>query len=532
MRKLEIPRHFWGNGRVTTIALSPSVEVFQVNLKVQRRLRNCKRRIRRRLRNKQWQQQRRRLFRDHNVHYEMAAKTRGLHAGGLGACQLLVQRLRLAEAIDRRLHLLKRHLPYFESDHVLNLAYNFLAGGKNLQDLELLRNNETYLNVLGAQRIPDPTTAGDFLRRFAAADIDTLMNILNRKRVQLWRQQPAAFLEHAIIEADGTLVGTTGECKQGMDMAYDGTWGYHPLLVSLANTQEPLFLVNRPASRPSSEGAAAYLDRAAALCRQAGFAKITFRGDTDFTQAAHLDRWDEQGLGFVFGIDAQPNLVALAEQLPERVWQVLPRPPRSQVATQPRRRPAHVKQEVVRRQGYTDIRLVGEAVAEFNYRPGRCRQDYLVVLLRKHLVLEKHGRQVGEEVRYFFYLTNQWTWERAEVVYFANDRGNQENLIEQLKNGVRALRAPVNTLASNGASMVIAALAWSLKAWLALVQPRRADRQALLTMEFKKFLQEVVLLPCQVLRAGRRLVYRLLQWNPWVAVRCRAVAVLRRLRFA
>ena len=165
MQELEIPRHFWGNGPVLTVALSPSAEVFQVNLKVQRRLRNCKRRIRRRLRKRQWQEQRRRMFRDRNVHYEMADKTRGLHAGGLGACQLLVQRLGLADAIDQRLHLLKRHLPYFESDHVLNLAYNFLVGGQTLEDLELLRTNETYLDALGAQRIPDPTTAGDFLRR-------------------------------------------------------------------------------------------------------------------------------------------------------------------------------------------------------------------------------------------------------------------------------------------------------------------------------------------------------------------------------
>jgi Transposase DDE domain group 1 len=502
-----------------------------VKTKVRRRLRNCKRRIQRRLRKKQWAEQRQRMFRDHNIHYEVGDKAQGLHCGGLGALHLLVRRLGLADAIDRQLHLLKRHVPYFESDHVLNLTYNLLAGGTCLQDLELLRNNETYLNVLGAQRIPDPTTAGDFLRRFDAADIDTLQGVINQKRVQVWQQQPEAFLEHALIEADGSLVGTTGECKQGMDLSYNGVWGYHPLVVSLANTQEPLFIVNRSASRPSYEGAADYFDRALALCRQAGFRHITFRGDTDFSQTSHLDRWHAEGVRFVFGLDAQPNLVALAEQLPERVWQALPRPPRHEVATRPRQRPANVKQEVVLQKGYTDIRLAGEQVAEFNYRPGACRQNYLVVVLRKHLVLEKKGQQVGTEVRYFFYITNQWTWERAAVVYFANDRCNQENLIEQLKNGVRALRAPSNTLLSNGAYRVIAALAWSLKAWLALVQPRPADRQSLLTMEFKKFLQEVVLLPCQVVRAGRRLLYRLLQWNPWVDLLCRAVEVLRRLRF-
>src|SRR5262249_53832839 len=150
------------------------------------------------------------------------AKSQGLRCGGLGAFHVLVRQLGLADAIDRNLHLLKRHLPYFESDHILNLTYNFLAGGTCLQDLELLRTNETYLDALGAQRIPDPTTAGDFLRRFSASDTDSLMQVLNQKRVQVWRRQPVAFLAHAIIEADGSLVGTTGECKQGMDLSYNG----------------------------------------------------------------------------------------------------------------------------------------------------------------------------------------------------------------------------------------------------------------------------------------------------------------------
>src|SRR5258708_6999728 len=379
-------------------------EGFQVNSTVKKRLRNSKRRIKNRLRKGRWQEQRRRMFPDRNIHYDVASKVRGGRFGGLGTCLLLAKRLHLADALDAELHLLKRHLPYHDSDHVLNLTYNILVGGACLQDLELLRNDEHYLDALGTQRIPDPTTAGDFLRRFQAPDIATLQRVINDKRLLVWQQQPKAFFEHAILEADGTIAGTLGACKAGMDLSYNGIWGYHPLLVSLANTQEPLFLFNRPASRPSHEGAAGYLDDAADLCGRAGFLKISLRGDTDFSQTEHLDRWDDKGFRFVFGIDAMPNLVTLAQSLAETAWQRLQRPAKYEVKTQQRTPPVAFKEEVVRQKGYQNIRLVSEDVAEFNYRPGACKKDYRVVVLRKNLVLEKKGVKVKDQVRYYFYI--------------------------------------------------------------------------------------------------------------------------------
>jgi hypothetical protein len=498
--------------------------------RIAQRLRNSKRRIAHRLRKRRWQEQRRRLFPDQNIHYDYSHKVRAGRFGGLGVCLLLVKQLDLAYALDAKLSLLKRHTPYHESDHVLNLTYNILAGGTTLADLELLRNDEVYLDALGAQRIPDPTTAGDFLRRFGLEDITTLMRLINDKRLLVWRQQPPAFFEHAILDADGTLAGTLGACKAGMDLSYKGTWGYHPLLVSLANTQEPLFLFNRPASRPSHEGAADYLDQAATLCRKAGFRQVTFRGDTDFSQTEHLDRWDKDNIRFVFGIDAMPNLVERAKNLAATAWQKLSRPAKYEVKTQQRTRPKAVKEEVVRHKGYKNIRLVSEHVAEFDYRPGACKKAYRVVVLRKDLVVEKKGEKVEDQVRYFFYISNDRSRSSAEVVYFANDRCNQENLIEQLKNGVKALRLPSNTLESNWAYMVIGALAWNIKAWLALLQPVAEQRQALLSMEFKKFLAVWLLLPCQILRSGRQLIFRVLAYNEWVAVLLRSVEVLRQLR--
>jgi hypothetical protein len=178
---------------------------------------------------------------------------------------------------------------------VLNIAYNLFCGGNCLEDLERLRQDEVYLDALGAQRIPDPTTAGDFCRRFTARDVALLQEIINEVRLKVWGRQPAAFFAEAVIDADGTLVETTGECKAGMDISYNGVWGYHPLLLSLANTGEPLYLINRSGNRPSSEGAAAWLDRAIDLCFRGGFQKILLRGDTDFSQTEHLDHWDGRG---------------------------------------------------------------------------------------------------------------------------------------------------------------------------------------------------------------------------------------------
>src|SRR5437016_275647 len=230
------------------------------------------------------------MLRGRNLHYEGSDRIRGLGAGGIGAMHLLAQRTGLTAAIDERLRLLQVHQPYHESDHVLNIAYNILCGGQTLEDLEQRRQDEVYLNALGARVIPDPTTAGDFCRRFEEADLEALMGAIDRVRVKVWRQQPAEFFAEAIVEADGTLAPTSGECKAGMGISYHGVWGYHPLVVTLANTGEPLYLVNRSGNRPSHEGAAERFDQAIALCREGGFERILLRGDTDFSSTRSEER--------------------------------------------------------------------------------------------------------------------------------------------------------------------------------------------------------------------------------------------------
>jgi len=448
---------------------------------------------------------------------------------------LLARRTGLIEAIDRDLHLLKVHLPYHESDHVLNIAYNILCGGTCIQDLELRRNDETYLNALGALTIPDPTTAGDFCRRFGEIHVEILMEAINGCRRRVWQQQPESFLEEAILEADGTMAPTTGECKEGMDISYKGTWGYHPLVVTLANTGEPVYLVNRSGNRPSHEGAAERFDSAIRLCRESGFRRILLRGDTDFSQTTHLDRWDREGVRFIFGIDAMPALVQRAQSLPRRDWASLSRPAKYEVRTEPRERPENVKERIVWERGFQNIRLQSEEVSEFLYRPTSCRRDYRVVVVRKNLSVEKGEWVLFDDVRYFFYITNDMVTPAGEVVFKATARCDQENLIEQLKNGVHALRMPLDTLLSNWAYMVMASLAWTLKAWFALLLPEEgrwegkhhAEKQTVLRMEFKSFRNAFINMPCQIIRTARRIVYRLISWNPWQRVFLRGVDGLR-----
>ncbi len=297
-------------------------------------LHKAKRRIQKRLRPMQWAEPPRPMLGARNICYEPAERTRGLAAGGIGAMHLLAQQSGLVNLIDRHLHLLKRHLPYHESDHVFNLAYNILAGGARIEHLELRRNDEVYLDSLGAERIPDPTTAGDFCRRFQPSDVERLLECINAARLNVWRRQPKTFFQEAVIDGDGTIAATTAECKQGMQLAYNGQWGYHPLLISLANTGEPL---------------------------------------------------------------------------------------------------------------------------------------------------------------------------------------------------------PVDSLVSNWAYMVMASLAWTLKAWSALwlsesgrwAKPHAAEKQRLLRMEFATFAQAMIQIPCQIVRTARRVVYRLLAWNPWAHVLLRLVSQLR-----
>lgn len=459
--------------------------------------------------------------------YELADKVRANAWGGIGVFHRLALKQRLPERINDALKLLKVHVPYHESDHVLNIAYNVLCGGRTLDDIEHRRQCQAYLDTIGARSIPDPTTAGDFCRRFDENGIWSLMEVFNQVRVAVWRQRgPVLLAQTARIDADGTMVPTTGECKQGIDINHEGIWGYHPLLVSLANTQEPLFIVNRSGNRPSHEGAAAVYDLAIDLCTEAGFKDVLLRGDSDFSLTTSFDRWSARGARFIFGYDAKPTFVEKAEETDDSEYRELVQRAERAIATKPRARPANEKSRIVREREFNVLVTKDEMLTEFFYQPRACRREYRYVVLRKTIANERGQQHLFDEYRYFFYVTNDLHLSLDEVVHEARDRCNQENLNEQMKNDVRAFHAPVNTLLANWAYMVMASLAWSLKAWASLLLPvvprwrekHERERDDLLRMEFRKFVANFVCVPCQVVLAARRIVLRVLTWNRWQPV--------------
>lgn len=461
-----------------------------------------------------------------NAHYGLGHRTRAIAMGGIGAMDILVQHLGLPGRLNKELGVLKRHIPYHDSDHILTLVYNILCGGSSLEDVERLRTDATVLAALGARRLPDPTTLGDFLRRFDSGKTMMLQDIINDCRVQVWQRQPSSFLEEATIDVDGTLVPTGGNCKQGVGMSYKGEIGYHPLLVSLAQTQEPLFLVNRSGNANSCQGAGGWIDTAIGLVERAGFRRISLRGDTAFSQLDRLDGWHGKGIRFVLGLRVMEALEQRLEALDSGSWKELVRPPKYEIKGEPRTRPENVRASIISEKEYLNLTLELEEVAELQYVPTGCKNSYRLVAVRKTIRRERGQLLLTPEVRYFVYLTNDQSSSPEDIVFEANRRCTQEKLIDQLKNQANAMRMPVDTLTGNWAYMVIGGLAVSLKVWFALMLPtagrwektRRHEQDEVLKMDFRRFLQTFINLPAQIVRGARRVYFRLLNHNRYTHI--------------
>ena len=468
------------------------------------------------------------VFTNRRVRVEVMERQPTTADGGLALAHQLAMRVGLDRSINKHLHLLKLNLPYFESDHILTHAYNLFVGGRYIEDVASLQHSSAVKNLLGACRIPDPTTAGDFLRRFTVPDLWALQEAIDEARIKIWRALPRRKRRRITLEMDSTLKVVYGECKQGADFSYKGTWSYHPLLFTLAETGELLRVVNRSGNRPSAEGSAEMLGPCLEMLSE-HFGRILVRGDTKFSEGPILGTICDHGADFVIGHPVTPPIHGVALNRKPACWAPFRRQKQpTHPAGARRKKRRRQRQRIARRRGYRRVSTIREWVTEIPFTPAGLDHPVRLVILRKW-VRQERQRELMTHYSYRAFVTNlPPTVSAAEVVRHADKRCNQENAIEQAKNGLGAMRMPTGTLLANAAFLMAGQIAWNLRAWLSLLA---LPRQTLL-WEWGWFRRAFVHAPAHIISCSRSAVVRIASSHRFAAYIIRASRHLAAMEFS
>lgn len=441
--------------------------------------------------------------------------------GGLALFADVCRRLDVPRVLDEHVHVLKAYLPYHESDHILAQAASLYVGATCIEDMMYIQKDEAVLRMLGACRTPDPTTAGDFLRRFDDGDnpgsLAELRGAIDEIQSRAWRRIAKKTRRRrkgsvAVVDLDGHIKELCGAQFEDADFSYNGKWSFNALVMSLRGTGECVAVRLRPGNVRSSDGAAELLRETLPRLFER-FEHVLVRADSDFDRRDVRDACDEFGAYFAFVGRETTNRPEIASQIDE--WRPF-RTRRSRERAQSRHRKgyrsrpgAHKgnrrKQQAWRR-GYKDLQLVTQWVGETEVTPGR-QQEPLRLVVRKQLI---NSSQLGQQIlfleeRYRYVVTNlPRSWSSASVIDETYQRCDQENVIEQLGSGIAMWRMPVKEFAGNEAWLEIARLAWNMRSWIAqLSLPEEVVR-----WEWKRFRQAFVYVAAQVVRRSRQVWVR------------------------
>lgn len=453
-------------------------------------------------------------MRQPRLHLESDNRGEITQYGGLVLAQQFMRRFGVAKRIDEGLKLLKRHAPYHESDHVLALAYTLYADGTCLEDQGALQGSEAVRRMVGACRIPDPTTAGDFLRRFKSVqEVGQLSGVSDEVQEAVWSKLPAKMRrqrrkhEMALVDLDGHIKPLYGVQKEGADFSYDGRWSYQPLVVTLGGSGECLKVVNQSGSARSSDAAAEALKEVLPRVKR-HFKNAIVRGDTDFDRADVYQAAIEKGAYFAIGGRVYANRAALAQRISEKHWQPFyPRPERETRSGPSRQgRTPNYRKSKAQQRGYRTLSTVKQWISEIEYQPSGvpfpCR-----LIVRRILIEESDGQGVLlKHFRYRMVLSDlPRSYTAQKVVDLTYQRCDQENVIEQFGHGIAGWRMPVAEFMGNSAWLEIARLAWNLGKWIAqLALPAEVVR-----WEWKRFRRHFVYIAAKVVKLGRSVVVRL-----------------------
>jgi len=431
------------------------------------------------------------------------------HAG-LSLAAAVVKRLRIAEEINQRVAVLKLHLPFFESDHVLVHAYNLFVGGSAIEDIGELQGNVAVRRMLGAARLPDPTTAGDFLRRFTKPQIQLLDEAIDAVQDRVWQKRlKKKKLDQIVVDVDSHIHAVYGEKKEGADFGYTGEWSYHPLIVSIAGTGEILRIINRSGNAPSAEGTADVLDEILPMLKRRA-RQVVVRGDSAFCRADIMQVCEKHEVKFAFVCACHPPLVANAGKIAKSAWKRFRtrahREHLSDVVKSRRKRRRNRKRRRALQRQKHDLKLHRQWIAEVPHQPARISSTFRLII-RRQLIHETDTQgDLFETWRYRFVLTNITDRPAQDVVDLTYERCDQENVIEQLQNGIAGMRMPTGSAIANDAYLRCVRLAANLKAWISLL----AFPGEVIRWKWKRFRFAFVHLSAEVIFHARQTQIRFL----------------------
>ena len=431
-----------------------------------------------------------------------------LSHAGIVPVRNLIEKLDIAPVLDTNISVLKRHKPYFESDHILNFVYNFLTGGEVINDIERLQEAQGILRILGTESIPDPTTAGDFLVRFHEQDIEAFQNSFDQIQDTAFALLDRKRKEVATIEHDSSIHQVYGEKKEGADYAYENTYSYNVQYVTLAETGDVLHQELREGNRYSSYGFSQILP---GILDRVGnhFKHLRYRADSASYDKAIITPCDERGVEFYISADHTKLLMQKVIGIEEGAWKLF----RSMNLRTPKRKPPVKKRkkrknhkEAVKDRRKPNRQRRGEIrIASVFYQPVGWRKPYRFVIKRTE-VLDRSGQLYLEEglCKYVYHIivTNNFDASDTRVMHVAQGRANQENLIKDFKYGLGLSHVPTGFFLANQIYFKIAALAWNIKTWT-LNLLAVGDGAVL---RFKRFLYLWINHACIVSKTGRETV--------------------------
>lgn len=423
--------------------------------------------------------------------------------GGLGMLYQLARNLDFHKQVDSEVKVLKIKQQYTESDHLFNLLGAHFIGVGCIEDTAQLKDDCCYRQLLDGKAVTSPSTMGDFMRRFKRSDLNNYKAAMSSMQEQVWQKLTAKQRREASLDLDSRVCPVYGDKKRGSDFSYKGTMAYHPEMLSLAETSEWLDCINRSGNETSGAKGAYLLGRNLEHVKKY-FSKVTVRGDTKFGRTDILELCRQQKVRVCVCWPSHQSVVKLADELPENAWRDLDRGSESDEDVAKRKKRPNLRRRKAHKHGYTDKKLKREQVAEFTYQPTRNKKKmsttYRMVAIRKQIeVAGKTG--LFDQYEYRFILSDRYDLSLPETVRYAYRRCNQENLIEQAKNGVSAFRMPTGNLLANEVWMTTGMLAHNFKSWMCLLGLGRKK----LGWEWKRFRLHFVYFAARVTKAARQL---------------------------